>query len=60
MPTANALIAVPSERGRAASLDRPKHFELSPGQRTAIAFDEFVSCPADDIGHLPGWSRHSL
>jgi hypothetical protein len=59
MPAANALIAVPTERGRAASLDRPKHSQLSLGQRTAIAFDEFVSCPADDIGHLPGWSSHS-
>ena len=59
MPAANALIAMAAECRGAASLNRPKHFELSPGQRTAIAFDEYVSCPADDIGHLPGWSAHS-
>ena len=58
MPAANASIAVSAERGRAASLDGPKHFQLSPGQRIAIAFNEFVSRPADDIGHLPGWPGH--
>jgi hypothetical protein len=53
MPAANALITAPTERGRAAVFDRPKRFELCPGQRAAISFDESVSCPADDIGHLP-------
>ena len=34
MPAANALIAMAAERGRAAALDGPEHFELWPGQRT--------------------------
>src|SRR5271167_1296375 len=59
MPTANALIAMAAECGRAATLDCAKHFELGPGERIAITFEELVSCPADDIGHLPGWSCHA-
>ena len=59
MPAANALIAVPTKCGRAATLDRAKHFELGPGERIAITFEELVSCPADDIGHLPGWPSHA-
>src|SRR5271166_4500477 len=39
MPAANALIAMPTECGRAATLDRAKHFELRPGERMAIAFE---------------------
>ena len=56
---ANTLIAMPTECGRAATRDGAKHFELSPGERIAIAFEELASCPADDIGHLPGWSCHA-
>ncbi len=60
MPAANALIAMSAEFGGAAALYRPEHFQLCPGQRTTIAFDEFISCPADDVGHLPGRPRHGL
>ena len=42
MPAANALIAMPAECGCAAALDCAKHFELCPGQRIAVAFDELV------------------
>src|SRR3974377_877563 len=59
MPAANTLIAMPTECGRAAALDCAKHFELGPGERIAIAIEELVSCPADDIGHLPGWPCHA-
>jgi hypothetical protein len=58
MPAAKAWIAVPTPCGRAATLAGAKHFELGPGERIAITFEELVSCPADDSGHLPGWSRH--
>jgi len=34
-------------------------FELGPTERIAITFEELVACPADDIGHLPGWSCHA-
>src|SRR5437867_2453481 len=44
MSAANALIAMAAERGCAAALDGPEHFELCPRQRTAIAFDESASC----------------
>ena len=60
MPAANALIAMSAKRGGAAALDGPQHFELRPSQRTAIAFDESVSCPADNVGHLEGWPCHPL
>jgi hypothetical protein len=59
MPAPNALIAVSTERGCAAALDSPKDFDLRPGQGIAIAFNEFVSRPADDIGHLKGWLCHA-
>src|SRR5271165_727146 len=59
MPAANALIAMPTECGRAATRDCAKHFELRPRERIAITFAELVACPADDIGHLPGWSCHA-
>jgi len=60
MPAANALIAMSAECGGAAALDRPEHFELCPRQRTAIAFDELVSCPADNVGHLRGRPCHAF
>src|SRR6516162_3075127 len=59
IPTAKALIAMPTECGRAATRDCAQHFELAPRERIAITFEELVSCPADDIGHLPGWSCHA-
>src|SRR6516225_4095372 len=59
MPAANALIAMPTECCRAATRDGVEHFELGPRQRITITFEELVSRPADDIGHLPGWSCHA-
>jgi hypothetical protein len=59
MSATNALIAMSAERGGSAALDRPEHFEVCPRQRIAIAFDESVSCPADDIGHLQGRPGHA-
>src|SRR6516162_7887107 len=59
MPAAHTSIAMPAECGRAATRDGAKHFELAPRERIAIAFEELVACPADDIGHLPGWSCHA-
>src|SRR6516162_5237874 len=53
MPAAKALIAMPAECSRATTRDCAKHFELTPGERIAITFEELVACPADDIGHLP-------
>ena len=58
MPAANALIAMPAECGRAATRDCAEQFELGPRERIAITLEELVACPADDIGHLPGWSGH--
>jgi len=59
MPTANALIAMPAECGCATTRDCAEHLELGPRERIAIAFEELVACPADDIGHLPRWSCHA-
>src|ERR1700740_220851 len=55
---ANALVAMSAERCRAAAFDGGEHLHLRPAQRLAIAFDESASCPADDVGHLPGWPLH--
>lgn len=60
MSAAYALIAMSAECGSAAAFDRPEHFELRPGERPAIAIDEFASCPSDDIGHLTGWPCHAF
>src|SRR5579863_10468359 len=38
MPAVQTPVAMAAERGGAAALDRPEHFELGPRQRTAIAF----------------------
>ena len=45
MPTANALIAMAAECGRATTRDCAQHFELGPGERIAITFEELVTCP---------------
>jgi hypothetical protein len=58
MPAANALITMSAECGGAAVFECAKHSELCPRQRTTVAFDKSVSCPADDVGHLPGWPLH--
>ena len=58
MAAANALVAMAAERCRAAAFDGSKHLELCPGQRLVIAFVESAACPADDVGHLPGWPSH--
>jgi len=58
MSAANALIAVSAQGRRAAAHDGGKHLTLRPGERPAISFQESVSCPADYVGHLPGWPRH--
>jgi hypothetical protein len=54
MPAADALIAMPAECGRAATRDGAEHFELGPGERITIAFEELVACPADDIATSQG------
>jgi hypothetical protein len=59
MPAAVALIAMAAECRCAAALDCPEHFELCPRHRIMIAFDESVSCAADNVGHLPGWPCHA-
>src|SRR5271157_5339087 len=41
------------------TLSRFAHLEPAQSERIAIAFEELVACPADDIGHLPGWSCHA-
>src|ERR1700735_3273564 len=59
MPATNALIAMATECGCTAAFDCAEHFELCPGQRTAVAFNESAPCPSDDVGHLPGWPCHA-
>jgi hypothetical protein len=58
IPTAGTLIAVPAERGGAATLDGRQHFEMLAGDPATTRFDEFLPRPADEIGHLQGWPIH--
>jgi len=51
---AQALVAVSAQCSRTAAPDRCEHFDLRPGQRRAIVFQELASGSADDISHLPG------
>ena len=52
------LVAVSTERGRAAALDGPQHLYLVPGEESRIPVHESTAGLADDISHLPGWPAH--
>jgi hypothetical protein len=58
IPAAGTLIAMPAERGGAATLDGRQDLAVLGGQPGAAAFDEFLPCHADEIGHLQGWPVH--
>ncbi len=58
IPAAGTLIAVPAERGRAATLDGRQDLAVLGGQLGAAAFDESLPRHADEIGHLQGWPVH--
>ncbi len=59
MAAAIALIAMPAERGRAAS---PDGAALSPAARSTnrVAIDESTAGSADNVSHLEGCSLHLL
>ena len=58
MAAAVTLIAMPTERGRAAAFDGPEHFHLWPGQRVPVAIDESTAGSADNVSHFEGWPLH--
>jgi len=58
IPAAGTLIAVPAERGGAATLDGRQNLAVLGGQPGVAAFDEFLPRHADEIGHLQGWPVH--
>ncbi len=58
IPAAGTLIAVPAERGGAATLDGRQDLAVLGGQLGAAAFDESLPRHADEIGHLQGWPVH--
>jgi hypothetical protein len=58
IPAAGTLIAMPAERGGAATLDGRQDLAVLGGQPGAAAFDEFLPRQADEIGHLQGWPVH--
>ena len=60
MSTARTLIDMPAERRCAAGENRAEDFQVPPGEPTAAAIEERVSCGADHIGHLQKWPRHSI
>lgn len=58
MPATGALIQVPTQDGGAAALDRRQDLAMLAGEPVTAGLDEFLSCGADQIGHLQGWSTH--
>jgi hypothetical protein len=58
IPAAGTLIAVPAERGGAATLNGRQDLAVLGGQPRATTFDESLPCHADEIGHLQGWPVH--
>jgi hypothetical protein len=58
VPAAGAAVAVPAERGSAATLDGPDDFMLQPGDTGAAAIEEASDIGMEDIGHLQGGPAH--
>ncbi len=58
MPAAVALIAMTTERGRAAARDGVEDLNLWIGQGSSIAIQKSIAAPLNDIGHLPRWTCH--
>jgi hypothetical protein len=58
LTAAIALVAMSTERGRAAAFNSAEHLHLGPGQGLPIAIYESPAGPADDVSHLPGWPLH--
>jgi hypothetical protein len=58
MSAAVALIAMTTERSRAATRDGIEHLDLWPGQGVPITIQKSTAAAMNDIGHLPGWSCH--
>jgi hypothetical protein len=58
MTTAVALIAMTTERCRAATRDGVQHSDLWPHQRLSIAIQKTAAAALNDIRHLPGWACH--
>jgi hypothetical protein len=58
IPAAGTRIAMPAERGGAATLDGRQDLAMLGGQPGAAAFNESLPRHADEIGHLQGWPVH--
>jgi hypothetical protein len=58
MSAAVALIAMTTERSRAATRDGIEHLDLRPAQGGPITIQKSTTTAMNDIGHLPGWSCH--
>src|ERR1700756_2678611 len=52
VPAVGALIEMPAQGSGATTRDGSQHFEVLPGDPPAAAFDEAMSCGANQIGHL--------
>src|ERR1017187_242599 len=52
VPAAGALIAMPAQRGGAATRDRQQHLLMLPVDSPTAAFYEALPGTANDIGHL--------
>ena len=58
MSTAVALIAMTTERRRAAARDGIEHFDLRPAQAVPVPVQKAAAASLNDICHLPGWPCH--
>ena len=60
MSAVRALIAMSTQRGGAATRDGLQHFFVLAVDPPATAFNEGLSCTANDIGHLQRRPVHAL
>ena len=60
MSAVRALIAMSTQRGGAAARDGQQHFFVLAADPPATAFNEGLSCTANDIGHLQRRPVHAL
>ena len=60
MSAVRALIAMSTQRGGAAARDGQQHLFVLPVDPLATAFNEGLSCTANDVGHLQRWPVHAF
>src|SRR5450759_346984 len=58
IPAADTAITMPAQGGGTTAHDGRQHFEMLAGDPATTGFDEFLSRPPDEIGHLQRRPTH--